>query len=65
MTHYLIRRIDDDEEAERYWVDAPSAIEARHLIAMNVPDASAVTDPTQYVCRADATKQPPCGFIYR
>lgn len=64
MTYYLITKIDDDE-AERYWIEASSTTDARHLVVMNVPDAPGVTDPTQYLCRADSTKQPPVGFIYR
>jgi hypothetical protein len=51
--------------AECYWVQAASAREARHLVALNVSAARHAGDPQRFDCVAGAERQPPADLIFR
>jgi len=63
----FVFRIDPkpaDENGEAYWVLAGTTLEARRLIARNVPGAAGVQDEQRFSCLFDDTKAPPEGLIY-
>jgi len=64
MRHFLVLPRRDVAHADSYWVLAPSGEEARRLVALNVPSASAAADDSEFECVPNDQRQPPPGFIY-
>jgi hypothetical protein len=53
-----------DETGDTYWVLASTTLEARRLIARNVPTAAGAQNEQRFSCLFDDTKAPPEGVIY-
>lgn len=64
MTYFRVEPLGQPD-ADAYWIDAPTEIEARQLVALNVEGAQAATDPVKFGCFADSSKRPPPTMIYR
>jgi hypothetical protein len=54
-----------EPDADAYWIVAPSEMEARQVVALNVPDAALATDPARFGCFEDPSRRPPPTMIYR
>jgi hypothetical protein len=65
MTVYHLWRCDDDD-ADSYWVTAPTPEKARRLVALNIDIASDADDPMRFDCAPTNSKgkEPPAGLIY-
>ena len=64
MTHYHLWRCDDDD-ADSYWVEADTALQARRLIALNVAEAPDAEDPMRFDCGPASSNAPPPDTINR
>jgi hypothetical protein len=64
MKCYLILPKRDVAHADSYWVLAESSMQARQLVAQNVPGASGIKDEREFECVLNDQKRPPLGVIY-
>ena len=64
MKCFYVYPINDDD-ADSYWVNGKSEKDARHIVALNVSDASGASDPDTFGCEINSQKQPPQDLIYR
>jgi hypothetical protein len=63
MPHYHIWP-KDHAAAESYWVLAASPGEARHLVALNVPNAPNAENAFRFTCDESSEHALPASLIY-